>query len=144
MKDGLPVSGYRPQSEENIALVNEAKALEERVLRFLDRLAASGRADGRWFSIGRTDIEKGFMAVNRSVFQPGRVNLPESAAAETAWLIEDGASEPSSPAYFAGVGRWTRDHLKAVRFSRKQDAQALVDAGGLGPGDFRICEHAWS
>lgn len=76
---GLPVSGYRPQSPENVALVNEAKELEERVLRFLDRLAASGNADGRWFSIGRTDIERGFMAVNRSVFQPARIRLPEDA-----------------------------------------------------------------
>lgn len=144
MKDGLPVSGYKPQSDENIALVNEAKELEERVLRFLDRLAASGRADGRWFSIGRTAIEQGFMAVNRSVFQPGRVAVPEAAAAATAWVIEDAGSEPSTPAYFAGVHHWTRDHLKAVRFSRKQDAQALVDAGGLGSGYFRVCEHAWS
>jgi hypothetical protein len=77
---GLPVAGYRAQSAESIALVNEAKQIEERVLRFLDRLAASGVIDGRWFSIGRTDIEKGFMAVNRSVFQPERVKLSSDEA----------------------------------------------------------------
>jgi hypothetical protein len=77
-QQGLPVSGYRPQSPENIALVNEAKEIEERVLRFLDRVASSHQPiDGRWFAIGRTDIEKGFMAVNRSIFRPGRVGLPE-------------------------------------------------------------------
>lgn len=144
MEKGLPVSGYRPQSEENIALVNEAKELEERVLRFLDRVAASGRADGRWFSIGRTDIEKGFMAVNRSVFQPARVTIADTSSDETAWLIEDGLSEPSTPRYLASVGRWTSDNLKAIRFARKQDAEALVDAGGLGAGYFRVAEHAWS
>jgi hypothetical protein len=79
-KEGLPVAGYRAQSAENIALVNEAKQLEERVLRFLDRLTASGAIDGRWFSIGRTDIEKGFMAINRSVFQPERVKLATDEA----------------------------------------------------------------
>ena len=75
---GLPVAGYRPQSDERVALVNEAKQIEEQVLRFLDRLAAhpTEEIDGRWFSIGRTDIEKGFMAINRSVFQPGRAVLP--------------------------------------------------------------------
>ncbi len=78
-RTGLPVSGYRPQSDERIALVNEAKQLEERVLRFLDRLASNEteKVDGRWFAIGRTDIEKGFMAINRSIFQPGRTSLPE-------------------------------------------------------------------
>lgn len=76
----LPVGGYRPQSQESIELVNEAKEIEERVMRFLDRLAGTGRVDPRWFAIGRTDIEKGFMSVNRSVFQPGRVTLPEDEA----------------------------------------------------------------
>lgn len=76
---GLPVSGYRPQSDAAVEMVNQNKALEERVLRFLDELAASNEVsvDPRWFAIGRSHIEQGFMAVNRAVFQPGRVSLPE-------------------------------------------------------------------
>jgi hypothetical protein len=31
--------------------------------------------DQRWLATGRTDIEKGFMAVNRAIFQPGRAQL---------------------------------------------------------------------
>jgi hypothetical protein len=83
LQTGLPIAGYRPQSEDRIALVNEAKQLEERVLRFLDRVAtqfacvAPGDLDGRWFATGRTDIEKGFMSVNRSIFKPDRIALPE-------------------------------------------------------------------
>jgi hypothetical protein len=75
---GLPVAGYKPQSEEKVALVNENKALEEQILRQMDRLVAmpAGTVDPRWFSIGRTAIEQGFMAVNRAVFQPGRASLP--------------------------------------------------------------------
>lgn len=76
---GLPVSGYKPQSDDRVATVNVNKALEERVLRQLDEMKADATVDQRWLAIGRTAIEKGFMAVNRAVFQPGRVKLPEDA-----------------------------------------------------------------
>lgn len=74
--NGLPVEGYRPQSDDKIALVNHNKQLEELVLRTLDELKLMSSVDQRWLAIGRTDIEKGFMAVNRAVFQPGRAKLP--------------------------------------------------------------------
>lgn len=77
---GLPVEGYRPQSAEAVALVNEAKQLEEKVLRHLDRLASRQDIDKRWLAIGRTNIEQGFMAANRAVFQPSRVSLPGDSA----------------------------------------------------------------
>lgn len=74
--DGLPVSGYRSQSAENVALVNEMKQLEERVLRKLDEMQGMG-VDQRWLATGRTQLEKAFMSINRSVFQPSRVMLDE-------------------------------------------------------------------
>ena len=74
---GLPVGGYRPQSDEAVSLVNVNKEIEERVLRILDELKARPDIDQRWLQAGRTQIELGLMAVNRSVFQPGRVRLPE-------------------------------------------------------------------
>lgn len=77
---GLPVSGYRQQSPEDIALANLNNALEERILRQLDHLATLPDVDKRWLATGRTEIEKGFMAVNRAIFKPGRVALPEDAA----------------------------------------------------------------
>ena len=76
-QQGLPVHGYQPQPDDNVARVNSMKLLEERVLRALDDLAGGGVSDPRWLAIGRTQIEQGFMAVNRSVFRPGRVSLPE-------------------------------------------------------------------
>lgn len=80
---GLPVAGYKPQSDEKVGLVNENKALEEQVLRQMDRLATlpTGTIDPRWFAIARTQIEQGFMALNRAVFQPGRARLPEDEVA---------------------------------------------------------------
>ena len=91
--NGLPVAGYKPQSEEKVAIVNGFKADEERLLRKLDdmMLARAKDAfeqvtdsegsvpvyDGRWLAIARSHFEQGFMALNRAVFQPGRVKLPE-------------------------------------------------------------------
>lgn len=75
-KQGLPVGGYRPQSAEAIAAVNSVKVYEETVLRILDAVAADPelKADPRWFAIGRTQIEQGFMAINRSIFKPSRLS----------------------------------------------------------------------
>jgi hypothetical protein len=77
---GLPVAGYKPQGGDRVALVNVNKAAEERVLRILDELRDDPGVDGRWLAIGRTQIEQGFMAVNRAVFKPGRAPLPEELA----------------------------------------------------------------
>lgn len=76
---GLPVSGYRPQSDAKVALVNRNKEAEERTLRILDDLRTSPDIDQRWLAIARTHIEQGWMAANRAVFQPSRVDLPEDA-----------------------------------------------------------------
>lgn len=80
MKDhqGLPVSGYRPQSDQAVKFVNSNKRVEEKILRLLDDMKQMGDAvDQRWVAIGRTHIEEGFMAINRAVFMPARVSLPE-------------------------------------------------------------------
>lgn len=74
---GLPVAGYKPQSDDKVALVNQNKVLEERVLRVLDDLKQRTGVDQRWLATGRTQLEKAFMSINRAVFQPGRVSLPE-------------------------------------------------------------------
>ena len=77
--EALPVSGYKPQSEESVQLVNGHKEMEERVLRRLDELGQRDDIDKRWLAIGRTDLEKAFMAINRAVFQPERAKLEEDA-----------------------------------------------------------------
>ena len=76
----LPVSGYTLQSAAAVDQVNLHKQLEERVLRVLDELKEFPGIDQRWLATGRTDIEKGCMAVNRAVFCPQRVDLPEDEA----------------------------------------------------------------
>ncbi|MDW9880459.1 cyclic nucleotide-binding protein [Sinorhizobium meliloti] len=73
---GLPVAGYKPQSDDKVEAVNANKQLEEQVLRRLDSLKDMPGVDGRWLAVGRTHLEQAFMAINRSIFQPGRVKLP--------------------------------------------------------------------
>ena len=75
LHEGLPVSGYQAQTEERVAVVNHHKDLEERLLRHLEVL--KDIADPRWVAVAKTHFEQGFMALNRAVFQPGRVKLPE-------------------------------------------------------------------
>lgn len=70
----LPVAGERPQSDAAIAIVNTNKVLEESVLQVFDLLAREPGIDKRWLALGRTHIEQGFMAANRAIFQPGRLN----------------------------------------------------------------------
>lgn len=86
--DGLPVSGYKPQSGEKVQIVNGFKADEERLMRKLDYWKTQPDCDQRWLAIGRTTLEQAFMAINRSIFQPGRVALPEDASTQP----RDGAS----------------------------------------------------
>lgn len=71
----IPVAGYKPQSQATIDLVNSNKREEERILRAMDALKMSTDVDQRWLAIARTQIEQGFMALNRSIFKPGRVEL---------------------------------------------------------------------
>ncbi len=70
---GLPVAGYSAQSDAKVAMVNQAKRLEEMALRHIDMLMDDPETDTRWLSIARTNIEQGFMAMNRSVFKPARL-----------------------------------------------------------------------
>lgn len=84
---GLPVPGYTPQSEANVDLGRESKEIEELVLRQIDLLEAENNRwrgtsrkppfDPRWLAIARTQIEQGFMALNRAIFKPKRAPLQD-------------------------------------------------------------------
>lgn len=73
---GLPVHGYQPQSEDRVALVNQNKQLEEHILRHLDTMKDASVIDQQWLAVGRTHLEQAFMAINRAVFKPSRVDGP--------------------------------------------------------------------
>lgn len=70
---GLPVHGYVSQSDWKVALVNENKVLEEQVLRQIDKHTAIDGIDKRMTALARTKVQEAFMWLNRSVFQPKRL-----------------------------------------------------------------------
>jgi len=76
---GLPVSGYVDQGADKVALVNENKALEERCLRAAEAIRDTPGMDGRMAALAITGLQQSFMWLNRAVFQPSRVKLPEDA-----------------------------------------------------------------
>lgn len=75
--EGLPVSGYLPQGADKVAIVNENKVLEERCIRAAEAIRDAEGMDGRMAALAITNIQQGFMWLNRAVFQPGRIALPE-------------------------------------------------------------------
>lgn len=77
---GLPVSGYNPQTADKVAIVNANKALEERCIRAAEAIQRSEGIDARMAALAITGIQQSFMWLNRAVFQPGRVSLPEDEA----------------------------------------------------------------
>ena len=79
-----PVKGYQPQSDAAVELVNQNKVTEEMLLRLMDDMKGSDVIDQRWLAIARTNIEQGFMALNRAIFKPERVDL-DAAALPPSW-----------------------------------------------------------
>lgn len=88
------ITGYRQLSKEEVALMNEGKALAEQCGAYIKKLREyipSGHTDvttnetsdidpgrfkpgasldQRWISIGATDLQTGFMSVIRGIAQP--------------------------------------------------------------------------
>lgn len=77
------ITGYRQLSTQEVALMNEGKALAEACGAYIEKLrqyADTARKtdvtqitptlDQRWISIGATDLQKGFMSVIRGIAQP--------------------------------------------------------------------------
>jgi hypothetical protein len=73
------IKGYRELSEEEISLMNEIKEKSAEVGELVDKLErrficneadSPSAPDPRWVAIGKTDLQKGFMALTRSVAKP--------------------------------------------------------------------------
>lgn len=64
------IKGYRDLSVEEITLMNEAKELAEKVGELVTKIQGTSGIDPRWAAEGKTDLQKGFMALIRSIAQP--------------------------------------------------------------------------
>ena len=72
-----PVPGYQAQSSDALGLVTHNKEHEERLLRTMDAMRNDPNIDQRWLAIARTGFEQAFMSLNRAIFRPKRIALPE-------------------------------------------------------------------
>ena len=64
------ITGYRQLTQEEADLMNEVKAEGIRLSALVDKLRATPDLDGRWISIGTTDLQTGLMALTRAIARP--------------------------------------------------------------------------
>lgn len=64
------ITGYRQLNEAEAALMNEIKEKGVELGQLVEKLRGTPGLDGRWISIGATDLQTGLMALTRGVAQP--------------------------------------------------------------------------
>lgn len=97
-ESGLPLPGYKPQSAANLGLVAEGKYIEERMLRYIDKVFAACSVPGsgmdkRFAAMGRSQIQIGCMLVYRAIMNPDRAVLPEDLVS----IVESGTGYVTAP-----------------------------------------------
>ena len=64
------IKGYRDLNTEEIALMNDAKGKAMDVGKLIEVLNELPDIDKRWLAIAKTDLQKGFMSLVRSIARP--------------------------------------------------------------------------
>lgn len=64
------IKGYRDLSEVEIGAMNDCKVIAIEVGVLCDKIGTLTGIDQRWLSIAKTDLQKGFMALVRSIAKP--------------------------------------------------------------------------
>jgi len=64
------IKGYRELNQEEIALMNNIKALGVPIQDVVNLLMGRESVDQRWVSIGVTQLQQGLMALTRAVAKP--------------------------------------------------------------------------
>lgn len=64
------IKGYRDLTAEEISIMNDAKGKAEDIGKLIEVLRGTNGIDQRWLSIAQTDLQKGFMALTRSIAKP--------------------------------------------------------------------------
>jgi len=64
------IKGYRDLTEQEIRVMNACKDTANGVGELLAIVAEQPGVDKRWLAIAQTDLQKGFMALVRSVARP--------------------------------------------------------------------------
>lgn len=64
------IKGYRDLSQQEIDLMNEGKELAEKCGEFINKLMAQESTDKRSVSLGKTNLQQGFMWAIRGIAKP--------------------------------------------------------------------------
>ncbi len=64
------IKGYRELNETEIEAMNRIKEKAAEIGDLVEFLAGLNNTDKRWVEIGKTDLQRGFMALTRSVAKP--------------------------------------------------------------------------
>lgn len=64
------IKGYRELSEAEISHMNEIKEMGKSLGELVERIKSIDGVDQRWIAIGATDLQKGLMALTRSIAKP--------------------------------------------------------------------------
>ncbi len=64
------ITGYRDLSQAEIDLMNDIKAMGEKLGELIAQLRSDPSLDQRWVSEANTDLQKGIMSAVRAVAQP--------------------------------------------------------------------------
>ena len=64
------IAGYRDLTEEEIGLINSFKEIGNQMGELIDMAGLLDNIDHRWLEIARTDLQKGVMALVRSIAKP--------------------------------------------------------------------------
>jgi molybdate-binding protein len=64
------IKGYRDLTEAEISAMNVCKSVGVDVGILCDKVATMPGVDQRWVAIAKTDLQKGFMALIRSIARP--------------------------------------------------------------------------
>ncbi len=64
------IKGYRELSQAEIDLMNKIKTKAAEVGALVDEFRGASEVDQRWWSIGATNLQQGFMALTRGVAKP--------------------------------------------------------------------------
>ena len=64
------IKGYRDLTETEIGHMNSCKLMAESVRVLCENIEVIPDIDKRWLAIAKTDLQKGFMALVRSIAKP--------------------------------------------------------------------------
>lgn len=128
------VIGYTPQPQYKVDLVNQNKVLEGYVLDQIGKLTDHARispidVDGRMVAIAKTQIEQGFMWLNRAIFQPKPSYVPDVRLDNALGRVKP---VPSANVSYSGslVERSQRllDEINAADDDVRSEADMIADA----------------